>query len=73
MIQAPEIFQYKEYDAKADMWSLGCVFYEMLVGTTPFRGSNPKELYTNIQTKPLYVPVDLQISGESEFLLRKVR
>jgi serine/threonine protein kinase len=27
---APEIFEMQEYDAKADIWSVGCVFYEML-------------------------------------------
>lgn len=27
---APEIFDMQEYDAKADIWSVGCVFYEML-------------------------------------------
>jgi serine/threonine protein kinase len=28
----------KDYDEKADIWSLGCVFYEMLVGSTPYKG-----------------------------------
>ena len=29
----------KEYNESADVWSLGCVYYEMLVGRTPFTGS----------------------------------
>lgn len=31
---APEIFEMQEYDAKADIWSVGCVFYEMLGNPT---------------------------------------
>jgi serine/threonine-protein kinase ULK2 len=73
LYMAPEIFQMKDYNEKADLWSLGCVYYEMLVGTTPFRGSSPKELYTNIQTKALVVPPELGVSRQTETLLRKVR
>lgn len=72
LYMAPEIFQMKEYDEKADVWSLGCVFYEMLVGFTPFKGSNPKELYNNIQTKSLNIPKELNLSKSTQILLKKV-
>ena len=29
---APEIVRYHQYDGRADIWSLGCVFYEMVSG-----------------------------------------
>ena len=35
---APEVLFHRKYDTKADVWSLGCVFYEMLTGFTPFTG-----------------------------------
>lgn len=28
----------KKYDSKIDIWSLGCIFAEMILGTTPFKG-----------------------------------
>ena len=65
--------EYKEYDGKADVWSLGCVYYEMLVGTTPYRGMNPKDLYNNILNKQMNIPLELQLSTANENLLNKVR
>lgn len=37
---APEIILGKSYGAKADIWSLGTVFYEMLTGKNLFEGED---------------------------------
>jgi eukaryotic-like serine/threonine-protein kinase len=37
---APEVVLDKPVDARADLFSLGVVFYEMLAGRNPFRASN---------------------------------
>jgi serine/threonine protein kinase len=71
--QAPEIFEMQEYDAKADLWSLGCVLYEMLVGGPPFRGANPRELFMNIRSKQLRIPSDVTVSADMLQLLQRVR
>lgn len=45
---APEILSYQKYDAKADLWSVGAVLYEMCVGKPPFRAQNHIELLKKI-------------------------
>lgn len=46
---APEILRYEKYDAKADLWSVGAVLFEMAVGKPPFRAQNHIELLKKIE------------------------
>jgi len=43
----PEIMQGQEFNQKADIYSLGVMLYEMLVGTKPYTGSTHAELVAN--------------------------
>lgn len=48
---APEMIEDKvNYGdiKKIDFWSLGCILYEFLVGITPFGGTSPKDVFSNI-------------------------
>ena len=45
---APEIWEQKPYDYKCDIWSMGCILYEMTTLNVPFLGLNIQELYQNI-------------------------
>ncbi|KAF8177672.1 other/ULK/ULK protein kinase [Pholiota molesta] len=49
LYMAPEILSYQKYDAKADLWSVGAVLYEMAVGKAPFRAQNHMELLKKIE------------------------
>ncbi|GAB5580571.1 serine/threonine-protein kinase ULK2 isoform X4 [Prionailurus iriomotensis] len=42
MYMAPEVIMSQHYDAKADLWSIGTVIYQCLVGKPPFQ-SIPRE------------------------------
>ncbi|KAG7279755.1 hypothetical protein CRUP_021371 [Coryphaenoides rupestris] len=39
MYMAPEVIMSQNYDAKADLWSIGTVIYQCLVGKPPFQTS----------------------------------
>ncbi|CAH1280049.1 unnamed protein product [Diabrotica balteata] len=36
LYMAPELIDEQPYDYTADLWSLGCIIYELLMGTPPF-------------------------------------
>jgi len=64
LYMAPEILRYEKYDAKADLWSVGAVLYEMAVGKAPFRAQNHLELLKKIDTaKGIKFPDDDPISA----------
>ncbi|XP_030077954.1 serine/threonine-protein kinase ULK2 isoform X2 [Microcaecilia unicolor] len=44
MYMAPEVIMSQHYDAKADLWSIGTVIYQCLVGKPPFQANNPQDL-----------------------------
>ncbi|KAL6948120.1 hypothetical protein ACO0OE_002144 [Hanseniaspora uvarum] len=53
---APEILSYKKYDAKIDLWSVGCVIYEMCFGKPAFQAKNYIDLLNKIKTVGLKFP-----------------
>ncbi|XP_076269586.1 serine/threonine-protein kinase unc-51-like protein Atg1 isoform X2 [Rhynchophorus ferrugineus] len=44
MYMAPEVIMSLQYDAKADLWSLGTIVFQCLTGKAPFYARTPQEL-----------------------------
>lgn len=51
LYMAPEILLSQKYDAKADLWSVGAILYEMLSGHPPYTGANQVVLLRNIRER----------------------
>ena len=45
---SPEVWEERPYDSKSDVWSLGCVIYEMITFRPPFQAKSMEELYKKV-------------------------
>ncbi|RHY17503.1 hypothetical protein DYB25_009211, partial [Aphanomyces astaci] len=69
LYMAPEILQFQKYDNKADLWSVGTILYEMVVGRPPFNGANQVQLLHNIQRDNVRFPKDLPVGRDAVALM----
>ena len=44
----PEMVESKQHDERVDIWGLGVLCYEFLVGSPPFESSTQRETYNRI-------------------------
>ncbi|KAL6966416.1 hypothetical protein U1Q18_032195 [Sarracenia purpurea var. burkii] len=49
---SPEVVRADGHEFAVDWWALGVLTYEMLYGTTPFKGKNRKETFRNVLMRP---------------------
>ena len=72
---APEVFSQNGYGEEADWWSIGVMFFEMVVGFPPFFSENPSDTCKKIVKwkEHFSIPADANLSPEAEsFILRMV-
>ena len=74
LYMAPEILRYEKYDAKADLWSVGTVLYEMMTSKPPFRAGNHVELLRKIEKgeDKIRFPDDVIISPLMKDVIRSL-
>ncbi|XP_022983329.1 serine/threonine-protein kinase ATG1c-like [Cucurbita maxima] len=74
LYMAPEIMQLQKYDAKADLWSVGAILFQLVTGRTPFTGNNQIQLLQNIvKSTELHFPSDINdLSFDCKDLCRKL-
>ena len=72
LYMAPEILRYEKYDAKADLWSVGTVLFEMMIGKPYFRAANHVELLRKIEKNEdkIRFPDDVLVSSDVKRLIR---
>lgn len=63
----PEMVEGKTHDENVDLWSLGVLCYEFLVGSPPFEAENHSETYARITKVDLRFP-DFVSSGARDLI-----
>jgi len=72
---APEVIKGCGHTSAVDWWTLGILIYEMLYGTTPFKGKNRNATFANILRDDVPFPEHSgspQISNLCKSLIRKL-
>uniref|UniRef100_A0A8C6WWH0 NIMA related kinase 3 n=1 Tax=Neogobius melanostomus TaxID=47308 RepID=A0A8C6WWH0_9GOBI len=66
---APEIWDNQPYNNKSDVWSLGCVLYELCTLRHPFQASSWKSLILKV-CRGAYPPLPRHLPYEVHYLLK---
>ncbi|KAM5444021.1 serine/threonine protein kinase, AGC [Microsporum ferrugineum] len=72
---APEVIKGNGHTSAVDWWTLGILIYEMLYGTTPFKGKNRNATFANILRDEVPFPEHAnaqQLSNLCKGLIRKL-
>ena len=65
---SPEVWKDNPYNLKSDIWSLGCLCYEILMLKTPFRAQSMEGLYRKVM-KGKYPEISKQYSNKFDFII----
>ncbi|XP_053625232.1 serine/threonine-protein kinase fused isoform X2 [Plodia interpunctella] len=65
LYMAPELIEEKPYDHQADLWSLGCIVYELMAGQPPFCTMSIWQLVRMIRHKPVQWPTFISTEARS--------
>ncbi|KAI9002878.1 serine/threonine-protein kinase nrc-2 [Hyaloraphidium curvatum] len=69
---APEVIKGNGHTSGVDWWTLGVLIFEMLYGTTPFKGANRNTTFQNILHNDVGFPDHPEVSNNAKNLIRKL-
>lgn len=69
---APEVIRGKGHTSAVDWWTLGIFIYEMLYGTTPFKGRDRKVTFSNILKREVRFLDSHPVSSNCRLLIKKL-
>jgi len=68
---SPEVWRDNPYDKKSDIWSLGCVLYEMITLKPPFRAEDMPSLFKKV-IKGVYQEIPRTYSKDLAQIIRSL-
>lgn len=70
---APEILlnKFQGYKNKVDIWSFGCIFYQLITGIPPFFGQRPEDVIQVLQERVYKLHSGLELSDEGINFLQR--
>ncbi|CAI2365413.1 unnamed protein product [Moneuplotes crassus] len=65
---SPEMLEHSIAHFSSDLWSLGCVIYQCLLGYPPFKGSTERIVFEEILNCQIEIPIDIDAAAEDLIL-----
>jgi NIMA (never in mitosis gene a)-related kinase len=66
---SPEVWRDDPYNFKSDIWSLGCVIYELITLQPPFQAEDMQGLYKKVN-KGIYPKIPNMYSRDLSYLIK---
>ncbi|KAG8829630.1 hypothetical protein FRC17_006266, partial [Serendipita sp. 399] len=60
---APEVINSSGHTSAVDWWTLGILVYEMIFATTPFKGANRQQTFSNVLTREVTFPAEPRVTA----------
>jgi serine/threonine protein kinase len=67
---SPEAYRKSMYSYKSEIWAVGVILYEMLLGDQPFRGIDYESLVKTIGSGEIYNTI--AVTGFTKMLLSRM-